>query len=334
MTATRRQARSTGPTYTSLLEADPTPAPAPLLREAYEWVEGEAVDVARYTSREFHELETERLWPSTWQMACRLEHIPEVGDHIVYEICDQSLIVVRVAPDEVRAFHNSCLHRETTLVGGSGNAAFFKCPFHGFTWGLDGTFRGMPAEWDFPQVERADFCLPQAAVALWGGFVMVNPDRTAPPFEEYAAPLPEYFEPYPLERRHVAHHACQVVDANWKTTQEAFLEGYHVSTTHPHAALRQRLQLRLRRFRAQCQPPVAAPRAARHASHRSGNRGGDGRRDPEDAACGRPARGARRRSGPPVARRALPRVVQPALAVRPVECLRGRSKRRALPPQQ
>ncbi len=63
---------------------------------------------------------------------------------------------------------------------------------------------------------------------------MVNPDRSAPPFEQYAAPLTEHFAPYPLDDRYVAHHACQVVDANWKTTQEAFMEGYHVSTTHPH----------------------------------------------------------------------------------------------------
>ncbi|WP_420435912.1 aromatic ring-hydroxylating oxygenase subunit alpha [Candidatus Poriferisodalis sp.] len=235
MTIVRGEARSTGPSYQSILLADATPPPAPLLEEAYSWEDTDQVDIDRYVSREFHQLEAQRLWPSTWQMACRLEHIPEVGDYIVYEICNISLVVVRTETDQVRAFHNSCLHRGTTLVEGDGNAAFFKCPFHGFAWNLDGSFRGMPASWDFPHVDGPDFCLPEAAVALWGGFVMVNPDGTAEPFERYAAPLTEHFEPYRLDDRYVAHHAVQVVEANWKATQEAFLEGYHVATTHPQA---------------------------------------------------------------------------------------------------
>ncbi|MFT7599237.1 MAG: phenylpropionate dioxygenase-like ring-hydroxylating dioxygenase large terminal subunit [Acidimicrobiales bacterium] len=231
---TRGDARSSGPAYRIIVEADHVAPPAPLLEESYEWIEADKVDVARYVSQEYHDLEAQHLWPSSWQMACRLEHLPEVGSHVVYDICDQSIIVVRVSDTEIKAFHNACLHRGTTLVEGSGKVAFFKCPFHGFAWSIDGRFRGMPAPWDFPHVEAENFALPEAAVAVWGGFVMVNPDGTAPPFEEYAAPLTEHFAPYPLDGRYVAHHAAQVVEANWKTTQEAFMEGYHVSTTHPH----------------------------------------------------------------------------------------------------
>lgn len=234
MTTSRGTARSSGPSYADIVAADQVPPPAPLLDEAYDWIEGDDVDIDRYVSQDFHDLEARSLWPRVWQMACRLEHIPTVGDHIVYDIGDLSLIVVRVADDEVKAFHNSCLHRGTTLVDGAGNAAFFKCPFHGFAWSLDGTFRGMPASWDFPQINGPDFCLPEAQVAIWGGFVMINPDGQAEPFATYAAPLDEHFAPYPMEDRYTAFHACQVVDANWKTTQEAFMEGYHVSTTHPH----------------------------------------------------------------------------------------------------
>ena len=234
MTTRRGTARSSGPSYHSIIEADRTTPPAPLLAESYEWIDADEVDIDRYTSQEFHDLELAKLWPSTWQMACRLENIPQVGDYVAYEVGDLSIIVIRSAPDEAKAFHNSCLHRGTTLLEGSGNAALLKCPFHGFAWSIDGTFRAMPAAWDFPTVEGPELCLPQAAVALWGGFVMVNPDGQAPPFEQYAAPLTEHFAPYPLDNRYTAHHVCQVVDANWKVTQEAFIEGYHVSTTHPH----------------------------------------------------------------------------------------------------
>lgn len=231
---TRGRERSTGPTYASVIASDRVPAPDVLREEAYEWIDADHVPVARYTSQGFHDLEARHLWPATWQMACRLEHIPQSGDFYVYEICDISLIVIRVDAQTVRAYHNSCLHRGTAFLEGQGNTSSLRCPFHGFTWGIDGTFKGMPAQWDFPHIDRENFCLPEAQVALWGGFVMVNPDGHAADFQAYSAPLTDHFKPYPLESRYIAHHACQVVEANWKATQEAFLEGYHVSTTHPH----------------------------------------------------------------------------------------------------
>lgn len=234
-TSTQRGvARSKGVLYGSIVGSDRVPPPPPLVDQAYEWIEVDEIDVASYTSQAAHDLEAAHLWPSSWQMACRLEHIPDVGDHLVYEICDQSIIVVRVSAEVVKAFHNSCLHRGTTLVEGSGNAALFRCPFHGWAWNLDGTFRGMSAGWDFPHVDGPDFCLPEASVALWGGFVMVNPDCEARPFEHYAAPLTDHFAPYPLDDRYLARHASQIIGANWKAVQEAFLEAYHVTATHPH----------------------------------------------------------------------------------------------------
>ncbi len=236
--------RSPGPGYLGVVAQDPTPPPAALVAQSYDWIDADRVDVQRYVSQEFLDLENERLWPTVWQMACRLEHIPDIGDHLVYEVADMSWVVVRCAaegPGAVRAFANSCLHRGTTLVDGGDHTqsgtlhgSFFKCPFHGFAWNHDGSFRGMPASWDFPHVAQGDLCLPEAQVAVWGGFVMINPDPDADAFAAFAGPLDEHFAPYPLDDRYVAHHACQVVDANWKVTQEAFLEGYHISTTHQH----------------------------------------------------------------------------------------------------
>src|SRR4029453_15725999 len=99
---------------------------------------------------EFHRLEVERIWGRTWQVACREEQIPEIGDSIVYEIVDWSLIVVRTAEDEVRAFHNSCLHRGTQLRTKPGNVTKgFRCPYHGMTWNVDGSLREIPSSWDF-----------------------------------------------------------------------------------------------------------------------------------------------------------------------------------------
>ncbi len=236
MLRARGAARSNGPRYRDVVAGDRIGPPATLLDESYAWIDVDPVDIDRYTSRRFHDREKAALWPSTWQMACRLEHVPTVGSYHVYEVGDLSIIVVRTGPgaDEVRAFHNACLHRGTTLVEGRGQVDGFTCPFHGFAWGLDGSFAGMPAPWDFPHVEAGDLCLPEAAVAIWGGFVMVNPDGRAPDFATYAAPLDRHFAHDRLDTRFVAHHVCQVVEANWKTTQEAFIEAYHISTTHPH----------------------------------------------------------------------------------------------------
>ena len=93
----------------------------------------------------------------------------------------------------------------------------------------------MPAEWDFPTTGPSDLCLPEAQVATWGGFVFVNLDPDAEPFESFAGPLIDHFAAFPLDDRYTAHHGCQVVDANWKVALEAFLEGYHVLITHPQA---------------------------------------------------------------------------------------------------
>src|SRR5206468_4105093 len=95
----------------------------------------------RYFAPEFHRLEVERVWRRVWQMACREEQIADVGDSIVYEIAGASLIVMRTTPDQIRAFHNSCLHRGTQLRTKPGRVTALRCPFHGFTWNIDGTLR-------------------------------------------------------------------------------------------------------------------------------------------------------------------------------------------------
>ena len=92
-------------------------------------VDPERIPAKRYHDEEFFKLEQERLWPHVWQMACRLEEIPEIGDYAEYRILDKSVIVVRTAT-EVKAFHNACRHRGVELASGSGNCKSrgFVCP--------------------------------------------------------------------------------------------------------------------------------------------------------------------------------------------------------------
>ena len=100
--------------------------------------------VERYLSREFHDLEVERVWRRVWQMACREEDIPQTGDYIVYDIADSSIIVLRNQAGDIKAFHNSCLHRGAKLRDVNGTMPVIRCPFHGFTWTLSGDLLDVP----------------------------------------------------------------------------------------------------------------------------------------------------------------------------------------------
>src|SRR5580704_6271803 len=93
----------------------------------------------RYYDADFFELEKKLFWPRVWQMACRLEEIPNPGDYAEYEILDQSIVVVRGEDMQVRAYYNACKHRGVKLIQGHGSTSTgFTCSFHGWCYGLDG----------------------------------------------------------------------------------------------------------------------------------------------------------------------------------------------------
>ena len=227
--------RSKGITYQQLLDTDPFPVPAVLREESPRYLGSEDISIERYTSREWHEREVDRLWKRVWQFACREEQLPHVGSHVVYEIANLSFIVMRSAPDEIKAFYNACLHRGRQLKDHAGRCSEIRCPYHGFAWALDGSLSGIPARWDFEHVSDADFSLPEAKVGTWGGFVFINPDRNAAPLEEWLGDLPKHFDRWNLEDRYIQGHVQKIIRANWKVVQEAFCESYHVGGTHPQA---------------------------------------------------------------------------------------------------
>lgn len=197
--------------------------------------------VSRYWSKEFLELERDKLWPRVWQMACRLEEIPSVGDFTEYSICDQSILLVRSDPATVRAFGNACRHRATQLALGSGSfrGRRIVCPFHGWQWNLDGDNTFVYGEQGFdPQcLDCGDLKLREYRVGCWGGCVFVNLDSEAPPLEEALAPMASLLDPLGVDRMRVRWWKSVVLNANWKLAQEAFMEGFHVMQTHPQLNL-------------------------------------------------------------------------------------------------
>jgi phenylpropionate dioxygenase-like ring-hydroxylating dioxygenase large terminal subunit len=231
-----RPARSPGISYQELLDADTHPVPDVLRLESPRFLGDADISKDRYTSRAWHRREVERLWKRVWQFACREEHIPNAGDYIVYDIAELSFVVVRTATGDIKCYPNACLHRGRRLKDQDGHCSELRCNFHGFAWALDGALADVPAAWDFPHVEERredDFHLPECQVATWAGFVFINPDPDAAPFEEMVRGLAEQFEVWDLGDRYVEAHVSKVIHANWKITQEAFCEAYHVNATHP-----------------------------------------------------------------------------------------------------
>jgi phenylpropionate dioxygenase-like ring-hydroxylating dioxygenase large terminal subunit len=192
------------------------------------------VPVARYTSRAYHELEKERLWSRTWQMACHEDDFPNVGDVVPYDIATKSYLVVRVAEDEYKAYYNACLHRGRKLREVRGKALTeLRCAFHGWAWNLDGTISQVPCAYDFAELNREEESLPEVKLGRWGRFLFINPDPDCGSLEEHLGDLSTQFEVLPYERRYKQAHVAKVIRANWKVVQEAFMESYHVLLTHP-----------------------------------------------------------------------------------------------------
>lgn len=229
------EARCPGPSVQDLIASDAVPAPEVLRHENYTFLGDADIPAERYVSQAFFDHEMEKVWPRTWQWACREEHIPEAGDHYVYEVGPFSVIIMRQHDGGVKAFVNSCLHRGTKLrpCEGEGSSTNLRCPYHGWTWEIDGSLASVPCAWDFPHVEPASYGLPDVATGLWGGFVFINLDPEPEPFEQYLGVLPEHFANWDLSRRYVSLHMAKELNCNWKTAMEAFMESYHVYETHP-----------------------------------------------------------------------------------------------------
>jgi nitrite reductase/ring-hydroxylating ferredoxin subunit len=189
----------------------------------------------RYTSREFLDREMDGLWPRVWQVACREEELGSVGDYVEYVIGDQSILVVRAAAEEIRAYHNTCLHRGTRLASGTGNFAdgTIRCRFHAWRYELDGRVAEVVDREDWEGTLPDDLRLGEVRCERWGGFVFVNPDPDAEALLDFLAPLPELLAPYRFADMRLRGSLTTILPANWKVVVDAFNEAYHVQGTHP-----------------------------------------------------------------------------------------------------
>jgi phenylpropionate dioxygenase-like ring-hydroxylating dioxygenase large terminal subunit len=197
----------------------------------------DGISVGRYIDPAFLKLEFQKLWTRVWQIAARLDEVPEPNDYSVYEIGDQAVIIVRVDENTVKAYHNFCPHRGTALASGCGRFGHGRiiCPFHGWRWDTNGrnTYVLEQPEFRKGELRNSDVNLVELKSAVLGGFVFINFDPHCPPFEDFIAPIRPLMEAMALDKmRHYWWKSIPIA-ANWKVAQEAFFEGYHVPATHP-----------------------------------------------------------------------------------------------------
>lgn len=192
------------------------------------------IGVEPYVSADYARAEDANLWGKVWQVACRAEEIPNVGDFVTYDIFEESIIVARVAPDRIAAYYNVCLHRGRRLTKGCGHARQFVCKFHGWRWNLEGKNVHALAreEWEGALTDE-NLTLQQVKVDSWGGWVFINMDPACEPLRDFLGTAADMLDPFELGNMRYRWRQWLKFPCNWKVAIEAFVEGYHVPGTHP-----------------------------------------------------------------------------------------------------
>jgi len=199
-----------------------------------------------YTSAQVFALEKERIFCREWLCVARAEELVEPGAFRVLEVLGESILLVRNREGQLRAFYNVCRHRGSRLcreppaagaaavLGGGLTGGRITCPYHRWTYDLDGRLIGAPYLTGEPGFDKALFSLYPVGLECWGGFVFVHltPARAAPLAAQLGA-IPERVARYPLSELRIGHTIRYEVAANWKVICENYNECYHCAGVHP-----------------------------------------------------------------------------------------------------
>ncbi|HET9425542.1 MAG TPA: aromatic ring-hydroxylating dioxygenase subunit alpha [Gemmatimonadaceae bacterium] len=188
-----------------------------------------------YTSPAILEQERQRLFSTMWHCAGRAGAVAEPGAFMVRDVAGESIIIVRGKDGRLRALFNVCRHRGTRIcTEHSGKfSGSIQCPYHAWTYGIDGRLIGAPHMNEVEGFDRKDYPLHEAAVAEWEGFVFVNVAREPGPFDEWFAPMIGRLARYGIGALRVGHSARYEVQANWKLVFQNYSECLHCPMIHP-----------------------------------------------------------------------------------------------------
>ena len=197
-----------------------------------------------YLSEDFLTLERERIFRKEWLCVGRAESIPNPGDYIAYDILDQPIFVVRDGDREIRALSNVCLHRMSKLLDGCGTAKRIVCPYHAWTYALDGRLTHAPHMEKSSAFSKEDYCLPRVRCEVWQGWIYVTlGDESLQSVSKRLQPLGEaVVDRYRMVDYVETFREEHIWRTNWKVLAENFMESYHLFKLHratvgPHSRL-------------------------------------------------------------------------------------------------
>ena len=188
-----------------------------------------------YTDPALPALERERIFAGAWQYVGHLGELGEAAGYLASRVGDIPVVVTRDGEGAVRAFLNVCRHRGSVVATGAAARETLQCPYHAWTYGLDGALKAAPRSGREPGLETEDISLRPASVGTWGPFVFVNPDPEAAPLAEVLGELPELVAAagVDVDRLELLSRSESALAANWKLVAENFLECYHCAVAHP-----------------------------------------------------------------------------------------------------
>jgi choline monooxygenase len=185
-----------------------------------------------YNDPVYLELERERVFAHTWQLAGRREQLAESGSFITAQIGNDSVVVLRDG-DTLRGFHNVCLHRAGPVAHGCGKRQTLQCKYHGWTYTLDGRLLRAPEMEGVERFSPDDMRLRPVAVDTWGPLVFVNLDGSAPPLVDMLEDIPARVAAFGCESMRYVMRKEYELACNWKLYVDNYLEGYHIPVVHP-----------------------------------------------------------------------------------------------------
>jgi phenylpropionate dioxygenase-like ring-hydroxylating dioxygenase large terminal subunit len=199
-------------------------------------LDGWSLPAWTYDDPEFFALEKERVFAPSWQIVCHESDVPTVGDWHTLDYIGESVIVMRGKDLVLRAFTNVCRHRGSRIVdGASGCAKKLVCPYHAWTYDLDGRLTGVPESATYPGLERANHGLAPVQLEVWRGFIFVRlVDDGGPSVAQMMAPYEAMVDPYRLEE--LKAHGRVVLrprTVNWKNIGDNYSDGLHITVAHP-----------------------------------------------------------------------------------------------------
>ena len=187
-----------------------------------------------YTDPEIFRREREKIFLRNWFFLCRDDQLPDPGDYRSFDTPGGPVVLLRSRDGRLRCFANYCRHRGSILLEGRGNTGGrIVCPYHAWTYDLDGRLVGTPRRMATPDFRAEDFPLHKVAVDTWGGFVFVNLAKDPPPLRDAVSHRQECYERYRFEDLRIGKRIVADVQANWKLLAENFSECFHCPPVHP-----------------------------------------------------------------------------------------------------